>query len=151
MEEGETLNTTGEFYYRRAVGKLTDGNAPRKSSGKLDFSGVWLRSANTNLELLLILRAAEAQRKQRFSSGVTPRSLCLQQASCYTPEIDLTKFVQTPNLLVILVEGGDPGFDKSLWTDASNQGPLPTWQGTPWAAGRANADRRTVGPTTKSR
>ena len=130
MEDGETLNTPGEFYFRRAVGKPPDGKAPRTSIGTPDFSGVWLPSANTNPEPPPILPAAEAQRKQRFASGVTPRSLCLPTGIVLTPEIDLMKFVQTPNLLVILVEGGDPGF-RQIFLDgrAHPKDPFPTWQG----------------------
>ena len=126
MEDGETLNTPGEFYFRRAVGKPPDGAAPRTSIGTPDFSGVWLPSANTSPEPPPILPAAEAQRKQRFSSGVTPRSLCLPTGIVLTPEIDLMKFVQTPNLLVILVEGGDPGF-RQIFLDgrAHPEGPVP--------------------------
>ena len=130
MEDGETLNTPGEFYFRRAVGTAPDGAAPRTSIGTPDFSGVWLPSANTNPEPPPILPAAEAQRKQRFSSGVTPRSLCLPTGIVLTSEIDLMKFVQTPNLLVILVEGGDPGF-RQIFLDgrAHPKDPFPTWQG----------------------
>ena len=130
MEDGETLNTPGEFYFRRLVGKAPEGTTPRTASGTPDFSGVWLPSANTNPEPPPILPAAEAQRKQRFSSGVTPRSLCLPTGIVLTPEIDLTKFVQTPNLLVILVEGGDPGF-RQIFLDgrAHSTDPFPTWQG----------------------
>ena len=130
MEDGETLNTPGEFYFRRAVGKPPEGPTPRTSDGKPDFSGVWLPSANTNPEPPPILPAAEAQRKQRFASGVTPRSLCLPTGIVLTPEIDLTKFVHTPKLLVILVEGGDPGF-RQIFLDgrAHPKDPFPTWQG----------------------
>lgn len=130
MEDGETLNTPGEFYFRRAVGKPPEGTAPRTPIGTPDFSGVWLPSANTNPEPPPILPAAEAQRKQRFASGVTPRSQCLPTGIVLTPEIDLMKFVQTPNLLVILVEGGDPGF-RQIFLDgrAHPTDPFPTWQG----------------------
>ena len=130
MEDGETLNTPGEFYFRRAVGKPPEGPTPRTSDGKPDFSGVWLPSANTNPEPPPILPAAEAQRKQRFASGVTPRSLCLPTGIVLTPEINLTKFVHTPKLLVILVEGGDPGF-RQIFLDgrAHPKDPFPTWQG----------------------
>ena len=174
LEDGATLNTPGEFYFRRAVGKPPDGTAPRTSIGKPDFSGVWLPSANTNPEPPPILPAAEAQRKQRFSSGVTPRSLCLPTGIVLTPEIDLMKFVQTPNLLVILVEGGDPGFrqifldgrehPKDPFPDAARalRGPLggryadcryggPQRQSLADArrasANREDARRRTVSPT----
>lgn len=130
MEDGETLNTPGEFYFRRAVGKPPEGTTPRTSLGTPDFSGVWLPSANTSPEAPPILPAAEAQRKQRFSSGVTPRSQCLPTGIVLTPEIDLMKFVQTRDLLVILVEGGDPGF-RQIFLDgrAHPKDPFPTWQG----------------------
>jgi hypothetical protein len=130
MEDGETLNTPGEFYFRRAVGKPPEGAVPRTSAGTPDLSGVWLPSANTNPEPPPILPAAEAQRRQRFASGVTPRSMCLPTGIVLTPEIDLMKFVQTPNLLVILVEGGDPGF-RQIFLDgrAHPKDPFPTWQG----------------------
>ena len=130
MEDGETLNTPGEFYFRRAVGNPPAGAAPRAPNGRPDFSGVWLPSANTSPEPPPILPAAEAQRRQRYASGVTPRSMCLPTGIVLTPEIDLTKFVQTPNLLVILVEGGDPGF-RQIFLDgrAHPKDPFPTWQG----------------------
>ena len=67
MEDGETLNTPGEFYFRRAVGKPLEGTTPRTSLGTPDFSGVWLPSANTSPEAPPILPASEAQRKQRLS------------------------------------------------------------------------------------
>jgi hypothetical protein len=130
MEDGETLNTPGEFYFRRAVGKAPEGPAPRTAGGRPDFSGVWLPAANTNPEPPPILPAAETQRKQRYASGVTPRALCLPTGIVLTPELDLTKFVQTPNLLVVLVEGGDPGF-RQIFLDGRPhpQDPFPTWQG----------------------
>jgi hypothetical protein len=130
MEDGETLNTPGEFYFRRAVGTPPAGAAPRTPAGPPDFSGVWLPSANTSAEPPPILPAAEAQRRQRYASGVTPRSMCLPTGLVLTPELDLMKFVQTPNLLVILVEGGDPGF-RQIFLDgrAHPNDPFPTWQG----------------------
>jgi hypothetical protein len=130
MEDGETLNTPGEFYFRRAVGAPPAGPAPRTPTGTPDFTGVWLPSANTNPEPPPILPAAEAQRRQRYASGVTPRSMCLPTGIVLTPELDLMKFVQTPSLLVILVEGGDPGF-RQIFLDgrAHPKDPFPTWQG----------------------
>jgi hypothetical protein len=130
MEDGETLNTPGEFYFRRAVGTAPAGVAPRTLAGTPDFSGVWLPSANTSPQPPPILPAAEAQRRQRYASGVTPRSMCLPTGIVLTPELDLMKFVQTPNLLVILVEGGDPGF-RQIFLDgrAHPKDPFPTWQG----------------------
>ena len=128
MEDGETLNTPGEFYFRRAVGNSQAAKRRARPSARptSPVSGFHRRIRIPSRRQYC---AAEAQRKQRFASGVTPRSLCLPTGIVLTRNRSV-KFVQTPNLLVILVEGGDPGF-RQIFLDgrAHPKDPFPTWQG----------------------
>lgn len=130
LEDGDTLNTPGELVFRHAAEEPIKGPAPRASNGKPDFSGVWLPAPDPHPEQPEILPAAAALMKQRLDLGQTPRALCLPTGIVSTTELDLMKFVHTPKLLVILVEGGDPGF-RQIFLDGRPhpKDVFPTWQG----------------------
>lgn len=131
LADGETLNTPGELYFRHAAEEPVKGPAPRTSDGKPDFTGIWLPAEDPHPEQPELLPwAAELARKRAASMQPTPRALCLPTGIIRTTELDLMKFVQTPKLLVILVEGGDPGF-RQIFLDgrAHPKDAFPTWQG----------------------
>jgi hypothetical protein len=131
LEDGETLNTPGELYFRHAAGPPPKGPTPRGPDGHPDFSGLWLPAADPHPEPPEILPAAAAVMKQRATAGMpSPRAFCLPSGIVRTTEFDLVKFVQTPKLLVMLVEGGDPGF-RQIFLDGKGHPPdlFPTWLG----------------------
>lgn len=131
LEDGETLNTPGELYFRHAAEPALKGRPPRGPGGKPDFSGVWLPSTDPRPQQPDILPAAAAVMKQRAASGMpSPRALCLPSGIVRTSEFDLVKFVHTPKLLVMLVEGGDPGFRQIFLDGRGHPADLfPTWLG----------------------
>jgi hypothetical protein len=131
LEDGDTLNTPGELVFRHSAEEPRKGPAPRTPEGKPDFSGVWLPAPDPHPEQPELRPAAAAIMKQRsVGASPTPRALCLPTGIVSTTELDLMKFVQTPKLLVILVEGGDPGF-RQIFLDGRVHPPdlQPTWQG----------------------
>ena len=131
LEDGGALNTLGEFFFRRQVDAAPAGPAPRTPDGKPDLSGVWLPSPDINPEPPPMLPSAEALVRQRQANLLQdPRTNCLPSGVMRTTVVDLTKFVQTPPLLVILVEGGDPAF-RQIFLDgrAHPKDPFPTWMG----------------------
>jgi hypothetical protein len=131
LEDGETLNTPGELYFRHAAGPALRGSVPHGPDGKPDFSGLWLPATDPHPEQPDILPAAAAVMRERASAGMpSPRALCLPSGIVRTTEFDLVKFVQTPKLLVMLVEGGDPGF-RQIFLDGRGHPPdlFPTWLG----------------------
>jgi hypothetical protein len=131
LEDGETLNTPGELYFRHAAEPPLKGPAPRGRDGRPDFSGLWLPATDPSPELPEVLPAAAAVMKQRAAAGMpSPRAFCLPSGIVRTTEFDLVKFVQTPNLLVMLVEGGDPGFRQIFLDGRGHPKDLfPTWLG----------------------
>jgi len=131
LEDGETLNTPGELYFRHAAEPPLKGPAPRGRDGRPDFSGLWLPATDPHPELPDVLPAAAAVMKQRAAAAMpSPRAFCLPSGIVRTTEFDLVKFVQTANLLVMLVEGGDPGF-RQIFLDGRNhpKDVSPTWLG----------------------
>ncbi len=131
LEDGETLNTPGELYFRHAAERPLKGSAPRGRDGKPDFSGLWLPATDPHPEPPEVLPAAAAVMKQRAAAAMpSPRAFCLPSGIVRTTEFDLVKFVQTPTLLVMLVEGGDPGF-RQIFLDGRGhpKDAVPTWLG----------------------
>jgi hypothetical protein len=131
LEDSETLNTPGELYFRHAAEPPLKGRAPRGPDGRPDFSGLWLPATDPRPEPPEVLPAAAAVMKQRAAAGMpSPRALCLPSGIVRTTEFDLVKFVHTPKLLVMLVEGGDPGF-RQIFLDRQGhpRDLFPTWLG----------------------
>jgi hypothetical protein len=113
------------------VGAPIKGQVPRTAAGKPDLSGVWLPAPELDPEKPEILPAAAAIMKQRQANGtLSPRALCLPSGIVRITELDLIKLVQTPKLLVMLDEGGDPGY-RQIFLDGRPhpRDPFPTWQG----------------------
>jgi hypothetical protein len=131
LSDNATLNTLGEFFFRREVEQPPTGPAPRTPDGKPDLSGVWLPSPDLNPEQPAMLPEAAARFKQHQANLLAdPRANCLPSGVARTTVVDLTKFVQTSNLLLILVEGGDPGFRQIFLDGRSHpQDLFPTWMG----------------------
>jgi hypothetical protein len=112
--------------------------------GKPDFSGVWLPSPDIDPEQPSMLPWALQLFRQRQSNLLEdPRANCLPSGVMRTTVVDLTKFVQTPSLLVILVEGGDPGF-RQIFLDGRRhpENAFPTWMGH--STGRWEGDQLVV-------
>jgi hypothetical protein len=108
------------------------GDAPKASDGHPDLSGVWAPAVDTEPDDTPLVPAAAALVKKRQAENTKddPRGLCLPGGVVRTNAQDLTKFVQTPKLLVILLEGSAPGF-RQIFLDgrAHPQDPNPSWMG----------------------
>ncbi|MEP6961353.1 MAG: hypothetical protein ABI995_04705, partial [Acidobacteriota bacterium] len=75
---------------------------------------------------------AAALQKQRleYSSKDDPRAHCLPSGVVRTNALDLAKFLQLQNELVILTEGSPPGFRQIFLDGRSHPAdPEPTWMG----------------------
>lgn len=131
LEDTEVGNTPGELVFRHSVGEPVKGQAPRTAEDKPDFSGVWLPGPEVHPELPDLLPISAAIMKQRTADGtLSPRALCLPTGIVRTTELDLVKLVQTPKLLVVLVEGGDPGFRQIFLDGRPHPADVsPTWLG----------------------
>jgi hypothetical protein len=131
LEDGELQNTLGELYFLKAGVDPPSGPAPRAADGKPDLSGVWMPHADIEPEQPPLLPDAAALYQYRQAHRQeSPRASCLPTAFTRTTAVDLTKFVQTPALLVILVEGGEPVF-RQIFLDGRPhpKDPFPTWLG----------------------
>jgi len=106
---------------------------PRTADGRPDFSGVWLVYRDRFPEDPAALPWAAAIAKERITSNMkdAPHTRCLPQGfpvgGASSPW--MTKFVQTPALLVMLFEDA-PGF-RQVFLDGRGHppDPNPTWFG----------------------
>ena len=113
--------------------KLPDLPVPRTADGKPDLSGLWLVYRDRYPEDAAALPWAAALAKERIGNNQkdAPHTRCLPQGfpvpGAATPW--MTKFVQTPGLLVMLFEDA-PGF-RQVFLDGRGQAPdpNPTWLG----------------------
>ncbi len=112
---------------------LISGPAPRTADGKPDLSGVWIPAQPTEFEDPPMKPWAAALAKERMAAGASgdPRAWCLPSGTVRTNNADLTKFVQTPDLLVILIEAASPGFRQVFLNEgAKHPDDLePSWMG----------------------
>lgn len=112
---------------------LVTGPVPVAADGRPDLSGVWLPGSPTEADDPPLKPWAADLARQRMAAGSStdPRAWCLPSGTTRTNNADLTKFVQTPNLLIILLEGASPGFRQIfLSKDAKHPANLPpTWMG----------------------
>jgi hypothetical protein len=140
LADNPNAGTPGEipFLYQRAVTKVPHGPAPRTAEGKPDLSGVWFPSPDLEPEITPFQPWAAAEAKKRASrAGDDPRALCLPTGVPRMHALDLAKFIQTPTLVVVLVEYNVPGV-RQIFLDGRPHPPnlQPSWQGPRLHTGR---------------
>ena len=133
MRDSPNAGTPGEIYflYNRVGKKPPVGPAPRTSNGKPDLSGVWLPSHDLEPEVPAFQPwAAEAAKKFADRPGDDPRAQCMPTGVSRMHSLDLVKFVQTPGLLLALIEGASPPVRQIFLDGRSHPADLqPTWMG----------------------
>ena len=133
MADNANAGTPGEipFLYQRAEAKVPSGPAPKTADGKPDLSGVWFPGPDLEPEVPAFQPWAAAEAKKRASRpGDDPRALCLPTGVGRMHALDLAKFVQTPSLMVVLVELSVPGVRQIFLDGRSHPENLqPTWLG----------------------
>ena len=111
MEWGPNLGTPGDdpsIFLRNKYAKAS-GPAPRGPDGKPDLSGVWNGTDDPNPVEPSLLPWADALVKERLANAVrdSPSGFCLPGGPLLTGPL-LYKFVQTPKLIVNLMEDAAP-------------------------------------------
>ena len=133
LADNPNAGTPGEifFLYERAGKKPPTGPAPRTSDGKPDLSGVWYPGPDLEPEVPAMLPWAEdVFRKRSAKVGDDPRAQCLPSGIVRTHGLDLAKIVQTPTLLIMLVESSVPGVRQVFMDGRSHPASLePSWLG----------------------
>ena len=133
MGDNPNAGTPGEipFLYQRAEQKAPSGPAPRTADGKPDLSGVWFPGPDLEPEVPSFQPWAAAEAKERASRpGDDPRAQCLPTGVARLHALDLAKFIQTPTLLVVLVELSVPGVRQIFLDGRRHPANLqPSWQG----------------------
>jgi hypothetical protein len=107
LADNPNAGTPGEifFSYERLGKPAPSGPAPKTAEGKPDLGGVWYPGPDLEPEVPAFQPwAAEAARKFRDRPGDDPRAQCLPSGVTRMHALDLVKFVQTPTLLVALIE-----------------------------------------------
>jgi hypothetical protein len=138
LEQGGSFNTIGDdpgvvAAAMRARAEIPDEPPPRAMDGKPDFSGVWLVDIDPFPEAPQALPWAEELFQERVANeGIDhPHLRCLPGDApipgAAAPFI--AKFVQTPNLVVLLFEDY-PGF-RQMFVDGREHpdDPNPSWMG----------------------
>jgi len=95
------------------------------------LSGVWLPSADLEPDVPPLQEwAAKVAKEHASRPGDDPRAQCLPTGVVRTNALDLAKFVHTPNLLLIVLEGSVPGM-RQVFLDGRRHpaDPNPTWLG----------------------
>jgi hypothetical protein len=133
LADNANAGTPGEifFLYARADRKPPAGPAPRTPDGKPDLSGVWYPGPDLEPELPPMLPWAEELVKKRSTKvGDDPRAQCLPSGIVRTHGLDLAKLVQTPTLLVMLVESSVPGVRQVFLDGRPHPADVqPSWLG----------------------
>lgn len=133
MRDNPNAGTPGEIYflYDRAGRKPPTGPAPKAANGKPDLSGVWLPGQDLEPEVPPYQPwAAEAAKRYASRPGDDPRAQCLPSGVSRMHALDLVKFVQTPGLLLALIEGASPAVRQIFLDGRSHPADLqPTWMG----------------------
>ncbi len=125
----------GEFSYLEMRARTAEvaGAVPRMPDGKPDLSGVWFPGFPLEPDDPVLKPSAGATLKQNAATtgAGDPRAHCLPSGVPRTNNADLTKFVQTKDLLVILVEGAPPGY-RQVFLGGKHPDPNewePSWMG----------------------
>jgi hypothetical protein len=134
-------------YPTPGIPRLPDGKPnltappPRAANGKPDLSGVWAgpgagsydRNIARDLKPSDIQPWAEAIYRQRVANmgKDAPRANCLPDPFVYYHLVDIARFVQTPDLLVILYQGTTNSVHRTVFTDGRPlpADPNPSWMG----------------------
>jgi hypothetical protein len=134
-------------YPTPGIPRLSDGKPnltappPRAGNGKPDLSGVWAgpgagsydRNIARDLKPPDIQPWAEAIYRQRVANmgKDSPRASCLPDPFVYYHMVDIARFVQTPDLLVILYQGTTNSVHRTVFTDGRPlpADPSPSWMG----------------------
>lgn len=147
LREGPNFGIPGEngFLLLGTAQTPPTGPAPRTANGGPDLSGVWFPSDDVDPEVPPYkpwARTLAEQRAAEFGKD-DPRSLCLPTGVARTMRFDLTKVIQTPELLVILIEGSPPGFRQIFLDGRGHPADLqPSWMGH--SVGRWDGDTLVV-------
>jgi Carboxypeptidase regulatory-like domain len=133
LGDNPNAGTPGEipFLYRAAEERAPSGPAPRTADGKPDMSGVWFPGPDLEPEVTPFQPwAAEVAKQNALRPGDDPRARCLPTGVPRMHAIDLVKFIQTPAVLVVLMEGGVPG-SRQVYLDGRShpENLQPTWLG----------------------
>lgn len=133
VADSPNAGTPGEIYfiYQRAERQPPTGPAPRTADGRPDLSGVWYPGPDLDPEVPPFQPwAEETARRQAAQMGNDPRAHCLPSGVVRMQALDLAKFIQTPTLLVMLVEGSVPGMRQVFLDGRSHPKDFqPTWLG----------------------
>lgn len=133
LRDNPNAGTPGEIYflYDRLGKTPPTGPTPKTADGKPDLSGVWLPGQDLEPEVPPFQPwAAEAANKYRDHPGDDPRARCLPTGVTRMHALDLVKFVQTPGLLIALIEGAPPGVRQIFLDGRQHPADLqPTWLG----------------------
>jgi hypothetical protein len=123
------------------------GPAPRTPDRRPDLSGVWLGSDDPDPEEFALEPWARAITKERIANQGRdmPAGFCLPGDVVMRSPF-LYKLVQTPSLLVVLWEGGFPGFHQIFLDGRGHPREAdPTWMGH--SVGRWEGDTLVVDTT----
>jgi hypothetical protein len=128
--------------------------APRTAWGKPDLSGIWRgpgaggydRNIAKDLAVGDVQPWAEAlfHERVRDLGRDAPRARCLPDPFPYYHIVDLARFVQTPDLMVVLYQGTTNSVHRTIFTDGRPlpRDPNPAWMG--YSVGRWEGDTLVV-------
>ena len=130
------LNTLGDggsgFVWLSSEHPAPAGRAPRTRDGKPDLSGVWLPALPQPLgeppEPLPWAAALVKERGENHGKDA-PQVRCLPMGLTWSGLFTHTRFVQTPSLLVIIDENGDPARQVYLDGRSHPKDPNPSYMG----------------------
>ena len=133
LRDSPNAGTPGEisFLYDRATKHAPAGPTPKAADGKPDLSGVWFPGQELEPEVPPFQPwAADVAKKYADRPGDDPRARCLPTGVTRMHALDLVKFVQTPKLLLALIEGASPAVRQIFLDGRSHPANLqPTWMG----------------------
>jgi hypothetical protein len=133
LRDNPNAGTPGEIYflYDRLGKAPPTGPTPKTADGKPDLSGVWFPGQDLEPEVPPFQPwAAETAKKYADNPGDDPRAQCLPTGVTRMHGLDLVKFVQTPGLLIALIEGASPGIRQIFLDGRKHPADLsPTWMG----------------------
>jgi hypothetical protein len=133
LGDNPNAGTPGEifFSYERLGKTAPGGPAPKTADGKPDLSGVWYPGPDLEPEVPSFQPwAAEAAKKYQEHLGDDPRAQCLPSGVSRMHFLDLVKFVQTPTLLIAVIESAVPPVRQIFLDGRTHPRDLqPTWMG----------------------